>query len=79
MAHGNETQRKMLVNLSFLKGPRGARGARLEVMDDVSGQTIAALDLDSTQLLRLMSSEVFTMRGHTSRVVSKALSAAQDC
>lgn len=75
----SESQRKMQVSLSFLKGPRGARAARIEVMDDVSGQTIAAVDFTGEQFLKLMGSDVLTMTGHTARSIHLALAKSQDC
>lgn len=74
----NETMRRLQVSISFEKGNR-QRSVRLEIMDDVSGQTVAAFVLDPAQFTNLMGSQVLLIHGHTSKVVSRALADAQDC
>lgn len=70
--------RKALLSLSFEKG-RKQRTARLEVLDDASGQVLARVVMDPAQFIRLMSSDNFEVRAEVAPVVAKALNDAQDC
>lgn len=69
---------KALVTLQFLKRGKD-RVARLEIIDDASGQLIALVTLDPAQFTRLMSSDAFAVRAEVAPVVAKALADAQDC